>query len=66
MPSNATGPLQFELEVDDEDGLVGVVRFDVASVATVATPIPTIDRGVVLLLAMALGVSGLFLICLTR
>jgi len=66
MPSNATGPLQFELEVDDEDGLVGVVRFDVASVATVATPIPTIDRGVVLLLAMALGVSGLFLIGLTR
>ena len=60
-PSTSGGPTRFELEVDDEDGLVDVAQVDVAGLPTASVAIPAAGTPVVVLLAAAIGASGLML-----
>ena len=61
VPSTSGGPTRFELEVDDEDGLVDVAQVDVAGLPTASVAIPAAGTPVVVLLAAAIGASGLLL-----
>ena len=61
VPSTSGGPTRFELEVDDEDGLVDVAQIDVAGLPTASIAIPAAGTPVVVLLAAAIGASGLLL-----
>lgn len=58
-PSTASGLVRFELEVDDEDGLVDVGQATVTGGVTVAAAIPVVDRGLAWILALALGLAAL-------
>jgi hypothetical protein len=56
MPKSAGDPIRFELEVDDEDGLVAVAETALGNPFT-ATPIPVVPRGLAVLLAAALAAA---------
>ena len=55
-PSTASGLVRFELEVDDEDGLVDVGQATVTGGVTVAAAIPVVDPAS---LRSALGLAAL-------
>lgn len=59
VPLNANGILRFELEVDDEDGLVDVAQFALVGGPTDSVAIPVVGHVLALALAIALGVSAL-------
>lgn len=56
--STASSAVRFELEIDDEDGLVDVAQITATGGATVPASIPIIDRGLAWILALALGLAA--------